>query len=47
MLATHPETGKTIEFTVQCRIDTPVEVEYHRHGGVLPMVLRRLLRATG
>jgi len=44
--ATHPETGKTIEFAVQCRIDTPVEVEYYRHGGVLPMVLRRLLRPS-
>jgi aconitate hydratase len=27
---------------VICRIDTPVEVEYYRHGGILPFVLRQL-----
>jgi len=41
--ATHPTTGKVTEFTTRCRIDTPVEVEYHRHGGILHMVLRRML----
>jgi aconitate hydratase len=25
------------------RIDTPIEVEYFRHGGILPFVLRQLL----
>jgi aconitate hydratase len=25
------------------RIDTPIEVEYYQHGGILPYVLRRLL----
>jgi aconitate hydratase len=25
------------------RLDTPVEAEYYRHGGILPYVLRRLL----
>jgi aconitate hydratase len=25
------------------RIDTPIEVEYYRHGGILPFVLRQLL----
>jgi aconitate hydratase len=29
---------------VRCRIDTPVELDYYRHGGILHMVLRRLLR---
>jgi aconitate hydratase len=29
---------------VICRIDTPIEVEYYRHGGILPFVLRRLLK---
>ncbi len=33
-------TKKTFEVT--CRIDTPVELEYYKHGGVLPYVLRRL-----
>ncbi len=36
--------GKTIEFDALVRIDTPQEVEYYRHGGILPYVLRRLAR---
>jgi len=28
---------------VICRIDTPIEVEYYRHGGILPYVLRQWL----
>ena len=35
-------TGKTFE--VVCRIDTPVEIEYYRHGGILQYVLRQLLK---
>jgi aconitate hydratase len=31
---------------VQCRIDTPIEVDYYRHGGILPFVLRLLLRGA-
>ena len=30
-------------FTCRVRIDTPKEVEYYRHGGILPFVLRQLL----
>jgi aconitate hydratase len=30
------------EFTARVRIDTPKEVEYYRHGGILPFVLRQL-----
>jgi aconitate hydratase len=37
--------GKTIEFEATLRADTPEEVEYIRHGGVLPFVLRELIRA--
>ena len=37
------EDGKAIEFTTLCRIDTPVEAEYHRHGGIMQYVLRSLL----
>jgi len=33
------------EFDVVARVDTPEDVEYIRHGGVLPYVLRELLRA--
>ncbi|MEA2295646.1 MAG: aconitate hydratase, partial [Solirubrobacteraceae bacterium] len=32
-----------VEFTARVRIDTPKEVEYFRHGGILPFVLRQLL----
>jgi len=35
--------GQTIEFSCVARIDTPVELEYYRHGGILPMVLRKVL----
>ncbi len=34
--------GSTIKFTTRCRIDTPVEVEYYRNGGILHKVLRDL-----
>ena len=37
--------GTTKEFPVKVRIDTPVELEYYRNGGILQTVLRRLLRA--
>mgnify|MGYP002655032277 FL=1 len=42
--ATSPQ-GAVREFTALCRIDTPTEIEYYRHGGVLPYVLRSLLKA--
>ncbi len=44
VIGDNPETGAHVEFRVTCRIDTPVEIEYYRHGGVLNMMLRRLLR---
>jgi aconitate hydratase len=28
---------------VKIRIDTPIEIDYYRHGGILPFVLRQLL----
>ena len=36
--------GAAKTFKVICRIDTPVEVHYYQHGGILPYVLRSLLR---
>jgi aconitate hydratase len=33
------------EFTARVRIDTPKEVEYFKHGGILPFVLRQLLES--
>ena len=41
--ATNESTGKTIEFTTTVRIDTPVELDYYRNGGILQTVLRKLL----
>ena len=35
--------GSTEEVPVVLRIDTPIEVEYYRHGGILPFVLRELM----
>jgi aconitate hydratase len=35
--------GTKKEFTTICRIDTPVELEYYRNGGILQTVLRRML----
>ncbi len=34
--------GDVVEFRTIARVDTPVEVEYLRHGGILHMVLRRM-----
>jgi len=36
------DDGAVVEFTARVRIDTPMEAEYYRHGGILPFVLRRL-----
>ena len=38
------EDGSTIEFETTVRIDTPIEVEYYRNGGILHTVLRKLIR---
>jgi len=35
--------GRKVEITVKCRIDTAIEVDYYRHGGILPFVLRELM----
>ncbi len=34
--------GAKVTFVATCRIDTPVEVDYYRHGGILHYVLRQL-----
>ena len=36
--------GATTEFETVCRIDTPVEVDYYRNGGILQTVLRSFLK---
>ena len=44
--ATDPESGETKTFEVIVRLDTPVEVEYYRNGGILHTVLRNMLRES-
>ena len=39
-----PDRGGAIEFRARVRIDTPVELDYFRNGGILPFVVRELLR---
>jgi aconitate hydratase len=41
----HGEDGARTRFTVRSRIDTRVEVDYYRNGGILPTVLRQMLSA--
>jgi aconitate hydratase len=36
--------GKSKSFEVQVRIDTPVELDYYRNGGILQTVLRKLMK---
>ncbi len=43
VIATHRIGGRK-EFKVICRIDTPVEVNYYRNGGILQTVLRKLAK---
>ena len=42
-LKIHRADGSEDEATLTLRIDTPIEVDYYRHGGILPYVLRELL----
>jgi aconitate hydratase len=44
LVITRPD-GQTRQLSVTLRIDTPVEVNYYRDGGILPFVLRQLLSA--
>ncbi|MGB4862234.1 MAG: aconitate hydratase AcnA [Tepidiformaceae bacterium] len=39
------DDGKETSFEVTCRIDTPVELDYYKHGGILQFVLRQLAAA--
>jgi aconitate hydratase len=42
-LVVHRKDGSKKEVTVLLRIDTPIEVDYYLHGGILPFVLRELV----
>ena len=39
-------TGQVENVPVTCRIDTPIEIDYYQHGGILPFVLRQLVTAA-
>ena len=41
--ATKPD-GRVIEFNVKARVDTPIEVEYIKHGGIMHYMLRQLIK---
>jgi aconitate hydratase len=45
-LIIHRADGTSQEVVVTVRIDTPIEVEYFLHGGILPYVLRQLMSAN-
>jgi aconitate hydratase len=38
--------GSSRDVPLLCRIDTPIEVDYYRHGGILPYVLRELMASA-
>jgi aconitate hydratase len=44
-LVVHRASGEAREVPLTLRIDTPIEVEYFRHGGILPYVLRQIVDA--
>jgi aconitate hydratase len=35
--------GEVLDVPVRCRIDTPIEIDYYQHGGILPYVLRQIV----
>jgi aconitate hydratase len=37
------QDGGMEDVPVRCRIDTPIEIDYYQHGGILPYVLRQLV----
>jgi aconitate hydratase len=42
-----PPDGRVVEIRVKSRIDTAIEVDYYKHGGILPFVLRELMSRAG
>ena len=43
MLKITRKDGTVENIAVACRIDTPIEIDYYQHGGILPYVLRQLV----
>ena len=46
-LIVKPASGAAFNVPVIVRIDTPIEIDYYRAGGILPYVLAQILRANG
>jgi aconitate hydratase len=44
-LVIHRQDGSSQRVTVLLRIETPIEVDYYQHGGILPFVMRQLIAA--
>jgi len=42
LVSAHKKNGETLTFKVTCRLDTPLEVQYYRQGGLLPAVLNTI-----
>ena len=40
------DDGRATRFEVLARVDSPADAEYLRHGGILPLVLRRMIAAA-
>ncbi len=40
------KSGAIEDVAVRCRIDTPIEIDYYQHGGILPYVLRQIVART-
>jgi aconitate hydratase len=40
------KNGASEEIPLKVRIDTPIEIDYYRHGGILPFILRQLLNKS-
>jgi aconitate hydratase len=45
-LTIHRAGGESQQISLTLRIDTPIEIDYYLHGGILPYVLRQLLAGT-
>ncbi|HSE48184.1 MAG TPA: aconitate hydratase [Terriglobales bacterium] len=45
-LVVHRDDGADVEVPVRVRIDTPIEVDIYKHGGILPFVLRQIIAAS-
>jgi aconitate hydratase len=47
VLRVHPADGESFDVPVIVRIDTPVEIDYYRAGGILPYVLSQISNSAG